>query len=432
MTGYLDAFNIALELAQRMSLLAVSAYLAMRWTWLRESLQAGAGQWERQAVAALFFGLLAMIGTHSGLVVDVAEGSVLNWRPDQGVGMQKPLAIVSFRDMVALSAGLTCGPGCGFGAGLLAGAERFCLGGFTATGAALATALLGLGAGIAKVRRPQDSQRSAGLLLTILAGTLMQKLMVVLFSSAPEDTLMLIKTTFIASTLANLAGVFLFLAVMRELERERLQTVAELRALQAQVEPHFLNNTLNAIKTMIRLDPSQAAQSIVCLARFFSASRPYAMAGSITLTEEMEQLRRYLELQTLCLPEGITLDFHADVPGALGDCRVLPRSLVTLAENCFNHGLRGKTGVFRLSVIARDAGNRVELSLSDNGCGIPPERLALLGKRPVSSRTGSGTALHHLHQCLDLAYRHAARLDLHSKEGEGTRIVISLPKRTQP
>ncbi|NOS74899.1 MAG: hypothetical protein HOP36_10270, partial [Methyloglobulus sp.] len=143
--GYLDtntwlhSFNIAIELLQRLSVLSVAAYVAMRWTWLREALHGASKYWRHRLIAAVFFGVLAIIGSHSGVILDLEHGNVVNWRPVPATGLQKSQAIVAFRDLTVMVAGLTCGIWGGLGAGLLAGFDRYFMGGFVGLGAALAT-----------------------------------------------------------------------------------------------------------------------------------------------------------------------------------------------------------------------------------------------------------------------------------------------------
>ncbi len=140
----------------------------------------------------------------------------------------------------------------------------------------------------------------------------------------------------------------------------------------------------------------------------------------------------YLELQRLCLSDSLSLELSKDIPNDLLVYYIPTRCIETLVENAFTHGLQGKTGGLQLSVTGKDIGKTMEITICDNGCGIAPERLAQLGTQTVSSRTGSGSALHHLSQCLASVFSSRARLSIHSQVGKGTRIVLTLPKRSKP
>lgn len=408
----------------------------MRWPLLREALQSNALQWRQGFIATLFFGVLAILGTHSGVVLDMEHHNILNWRQIQQMGLQKSQASVSFRYPILMVAGLTCGPWCGFGAGVLSGIDRYFVGGepARALGAAVATLLLGLGSGFAKRYWQQYGGSMKGTLIVILLGTVLEKIVLILFTfnSSYESTINLYKATLIPSTLSNIFGALLLLSIMKVLERERLESAAELRALQAQVEPHFLYNTLNAIKGLITKDPIKAKNSIVSLSKFFRTTHPYAAVSSITLKKEIEHLHQYLELQKLCLSDSLSLEFSQEISSDLLAYYIPARSIETLAENVFTHGLLGKNGLLKLSVVTKNIGKMMEISISDNGCGIAPERLAILGTQTVSSRTGSGSALHLLSQCLASIFYTNAKLDIYSQEGKGTRIVLTLPKRSKP
>lgn len=429
---WLHGFNITIELLQRLSVLSVAAYVAMRWTWLREALHGASKYWRHRLIAAVFFGVLAIIGSHSGVILDLEHGNVVNWRPAPATGLQKSQAIVAFRDLTVMVAGLTCGIWGGLGAGLLAGFDRYFMGGFVGLGAALATVLVGLGSGWAMQCWPGWSKSLKGTVTIILTGTLLQKVVILVFSQNFDDTLTLVETTFVASILSNLLGALLFLAIMQELERERLLATAELRALQAQVDPHFLNGTLTSIRYFTNNNPTLAAQSVSKLAEFFRTTRDYAAANSITLNQELEHLKHYVDLRKLWLPQGINLDFRVDIPPGMGAFCIPPRSIETLVENIFTHGLRGQSGILEIRVIVRAINDKMTISIMDNGCGIAPERLADLGKRIVDSPKGTGNALYQLQQCLALAFNGLAKMLIESQPGKGTHIVLTIPKRSRP
>ena len=224
------------------------------------------------------------------------------------------------------------GPWVGLGAGLIAGVERYWLGGFVGFASGLATVVLGLGAGLARQFSP-SGLRLQGILVVVLAGSAIQKAMIVMLSVPQDVAIATIKETVIPEVAANCIGCLLFLSVMQDLERERLKAQAqqaELRALRAQIEPHFINNTLNAIKALIRRSPQQASEYIVKLARFLDETRQTATVNSISLGQELEQLENYLDFQQLRFPGAFS--FRRDIPAALLACQIPPRCLLTLAR----------------------------------------------------------------------------------------------------
>jgi two-component system sensor histidine kinase LytS len=411
----------------------VVKYLAIRLKWFRRAMRGVAAHWRSRLITALFFGGLAIIGTHSGIVLDVSKnGLVIDNLSKLPAGLAYLQVILSFRDMMVLSAGLAAGPWVGLGAGLIAGSERYLLGGFVGFASGLSTVLLGLGAGVArqlwpKATRPQDT------LAIVLVGTAIQKLLIVLLSHPQAVAIATIRETIIPETAVNCLGCLLFLSVMKDLESDRLTAQAqqaELRALRAQIEPHFINNTLNAIKALIRHDPEQASEYVVKLARFLDETRQMAKTNSISLGQELAQLQSYLDFQQLRFPNAFS--FKHDAPVNLLDCQIPPRCLLTLAENALLHGMRGNTGHFIIQLTCTDVANALALHFADNGCGMSSQRLEALGKQPVSSERGSGNGLLQLHESLKLAFYSAAKMEIRSQEGIGTEVTLLLPKRGKP
>ncbi|NOU23737.1 MAG: histidine kinase [Methyloglobulus sp.] len=427
--------NNTIELLPRVCVAMIAAYVAMRITALRRALNGTHKRWQYRVITVFFFGLLAIIGTHSGLRVDIHQGgAIINWTTS-GVSfsLQPSHAIIGFRDLMVLTAGLFGGPWGGFCAGLLAGADRFFMGGFAGTVSAIATVLQGLGAGLSRQFWPQWTTTAKGILIISLLGTLLQKLLLFTFVQPHADAIALVRETVIPVLLVNSLGCLLFMVVMKDLERDRLKIEAqraELRALHAQVEPHFLNNTLNAIHTLIGINPNTAADYVVKLARFLDNTRKNAGANSITLGQELSQLRQYMAFQNLRFPDKF--HFHDEIPVCLSDFRIPPRSLQTLVENALIHGMRGLKKTMAITLTGEDNGQAMRLSIIDNGCGIAPGRLQELCKSPVQSEQGSGNALHQMNQSLNLAFNGRAKLDIQSQLGKGTKVILTLPKRSEP
>ncbi|MFA6163346.1 MAG: LytS/YhcK type 5TM receptor domain-containing protein, partial [Methylobacter sp.] len=123
-------FDETVQLVQRLFVVVVAAFISIRFEWLRQALHGGVLKWRYRVPAICVFGLLAIVGTHSGILIDAHKGwpsiDLLAEIPAKLDGHQ---AIVGFRDTMILVSGLIGGPWVGFGTGLLAGAERYQLGG---------------------------------------------------------------------------------------------------------------------------------------------------------------------------------------------------------------------------------------------------------------------------------------------------------------
>jgi LytS/YehU family sensor histidine kinase len=424
--------NNALELLQRVCVVMMAAFVSMRVSFLRRALSNINTCWQYQLCTAVFFGLLAIIGTHSGLIIDVhQDGNIIDWASSFTAPLKQSYAIIGFRDLLVLAAGLFGGPWIGLGAGLLAGWERYQLGGFAGTVSAAATILQGLGAGLSRQFWPKWTTTVKGVLVVSILGTCLQKIMLFSFIQPHADAIALVRETLVPVLVVNSLGCLLFFMVMKDLDSDRLKLdkqQAELRALHAQVEPHFLNNTFNAIQTLISFDPKSASEFVVKLAKFMDITRQTASANSIPLADELAQLKYYLDFQSLRFPGRFS--FHADVPASLMAYHIAPRSLQTLAENALIHGRRGKEGTLDIRIKATDNGKFLQLCLQDNGSGISPERLEQLGKQIVKSDRGGGSALYQMRESLNLAFGGSATLDIHSQLGIATKVILTLPKRS--
>jgi LytS/YehU family sensor histidine kinase len=429
---FVDLLNNALELLERVCVVLMVAFVSMRVTFLRRALSNVNACWQYQLCTAVFFGVLAVIGTHSGLIVDINQGGkIIEW-VSGFKAIEDSYAIFGFRDLLIQAAGLFGGPWVGLGAGLLAGWERYDVGGFAGIGGGAATVLQGLSAGLARRFWPEWTVTIKGVLIVSILSTCLQQLVLLCLIESHANAVALVKNLFPLILPVNSLGCLLFFMVIKDLDSDRLKLQAqqsELRALHAQIEPHFLNNTLNAIQTLIRKDPNTAAEYVAKLARFMDSTRQTACANAIPLAEEVAQLKYYLDFQSLRFPGKLRL--MVEIPDNLMGCYILPRSLQTLAENTLLHGRRGKEGLLEITLKAADHGDSLQLSVQDNGCGISPERLEQLGKQIVQSDRGGGSALYQMCESLNLAFDGRAALEIRSQLGINTVVLLTLPKRSK-
>jgi LytS/YehU family sensor histidine kinase len=430
----LDWLDNTAQLSQRVCVVLMAAYVSIRMDWLRQALRGDSRRWRNRLVSATFFGIFAIIGTHSGLLLDVHHvDKHITWPAALSDAVNHSQAVIGFRDLMVLAAGLTGGPWVGLGAGFLAGFERYLLGGLAGNASAFATVMQGLWAGLVFQYRPHWATSITGAGITALIGTAMQKLILLAWVEPQADALILASETALPVAVVNTLGVLLFLFVMQDLERDRLKIQAqqaELRALTAQIEPHFMNNTLNAIKALIRRDPEVASQYVVKLARFMDDTRRDAGANSISLQQELAQVERYLDFQALRFPDAFHI--QRNISPQLLNCQLPPRCLQTLAENALLHGMQGQTGALKINITGEDHGDTFTVRVRDSGIGIPARRLAELGKRPLDSPDGNGSALYHLRQTLKLTFPRQSAMTINSREGLGTEVILTLPKRTTP
>lgn len=205
-------------------------------------------------------------------------------------------------------------------------------------------------------------------------------------------------------------------------EKQRRQT--ELALLQAQINPHFLYNTMDTIIWLIESgDISKAVTMIYSLSNFFrfSLSRGQSI---ITLAEEEQHIRSYLEIQQVRYRD--LMEYEIDIPSELKQYTLPKLTLQPLVENALYHGIKMKRrkGSIRVSAAARDG--KIFLAVKDDGTGMTEERLLAL-RESLTDGGREGFGLRTVHQRLQILFGKEYGLTLQSVEGEGTTITVTIP-----
>jgi LytS/YehU family sensor histidine kinase len=201
---------------------------------------------------------------------------------------------------------------------------------------------------------------------------------------------------------------------------EKELTVAKLSLLHAQVEPHFLYNTLGSAQYLIRSEPERADQMLGHLIRYLRHSLPRAEDTPSTLGEELERAKAYLEI--LKIRMGDRLNMHIDVADYLYTVPFPPMMLQTLVENAIKHGLEPKPGGGTIWILARTFGGRtdgsVSVTVADDGRGFGAEE---------GSTDGTGIGLNNVRERLRLAYGDAASFAIGGNFPAGVAATITVP-----
>jgi len=190
-------------------------------------------------------------------------------------------------------------------------------------------------------------------------------------------------------------------------------TVARLNLLQAQVEPHFLYNTLANAQVLARTDPPRAEEMLGHLIQYLRRSLPREHDGPSTLGEELERTRAYLEI--LKIRMGARLSLQIDVPDALKAVPLPSMMLQTLVENAIKHGLEPKPGGGTIWILARRMDDQVTVTVADDGQGFG------------GSSSGTGIGLKNLRERLRLTYGGQAGFSLVSNFPSGAAATLTLP-----
>ncbi len=231
--------------------------------------------------------------------------------------------------------------------------------------------------------------------------------------------------------LANgLAHLFSNQIELSELDNQRkLAQEAEIRALQSQINPHFLFNTLNTIRSYMRTDIDTARRLMVKLAEFLRKNMNPA-TEDLPLATEIEHCKTYIEIEAARFDDRVKAHFTID--NAALDCRVPPLILQPLVENALKHGILPKEFGGELLVTAHRENGNLLISVADNGVGMPAEILSGLfsGAGAASgepSESGSGIALKNINARLVALYGASHALTITSAPEKGTVISFTVP-----
>jgi len=199
-------------------------------------------------------------------------------------------------------------------------------------------------------------------------------------------------------------------------------TEARLQALQAQVEPHFLYNTLANVQALTEVDPAQANQMTGHLIQYLRSSLPKMRENTSTVGQEIELVRAYLNI--LKMRMGDRLAFDIDCPADLNSISFPPMMLPSLVENAIKHGLEPQREGGRIDVIVQRVltatGERIRVTVRDTGRGLTD----------APTQAGGGVGLTNIRERLIAIYGDAGKLTLESNEPKGVVASIEVPVET--
>ena len=216
-------------------------------------------------------------------------------------------------------------------------------------------------------------------------------------------------------------------------EQENLKK-AELRALQAQINPHFLYNTLDTIIWMAESKKTdQVVELVTALSNFFRISLSKGMDW-ITIGEEVERVRNYLTIQKMRYRD--ILDFNIAVDKDVEENTILKLILQPLVENALYHGIKNKRQGGTITVRARRKNaDEILLEVADDGIGFTPQKLAQL-RAELNDDSGeikmeSGFGIGNVNNRIGLYYGRQYGLSIHSEYNTGTRVTLVIPAKTE-
>jgi sensor histidine kinase YesM len=199
-------------------------------------------------------------------------------------------------------------------------------------------------------------------------------------------------------------------AERHQLERNVLE--ARLQLLQAQVEPHFLFNTLANVQHLVETDTKAAATMLESLIQYLRAAMPQMREGATNLGREIDMARAYLEIHRVRM--GKRLDYRIEVPETLRARSFPPMMLISLVENAVKHGVDPCCDCGTITIRAADGDGWLTVSVADTGQGVKTSK-------------GGGVGLVNIRERLKALYGVSARLVLEENVPHGVVAVIEVP-----
>ncbi|ASK61005.1 sensor histidine kinase [Virgibacillus phasianinus] len=210
----------------------------------------------------------------------------------------------------------------------------------------------------------------------------------------------------------------------------QLMKEAEIKALQAQVSPHFLFNALNTIVSLVRIDPDKARKLLISLSRYFRKNLESSTHPMTTLSQEFEHVNAYLSIEKERFIEKMEVFYEVEDEKVMGH-KIPTMTLQPLVENALKHGMKGLTMKGTITISVQKQGPGVLVTVKDNGKGIRKERMNELLHKPISSETGTGIGLYNVNRRLEMMFGKGSMLDIRSSEGKGTAVRFYLSSESK-
>ncbi|MXQ48955.1 sensor histidine kinase [Streptococcus pneumoniae] len=202
---------------------------------------------------------------------------------------------------------------------------------------------------------------------------------------------------------------------------------AEIKSLQAQVNPHFLFNAINTISALMRIDSEKARHLLLQLGHYFRSNIKSTRQNVISVEDELAHLQAYLSIEQARFPDRYQIDI--DVSEDLYQSGIPPFVIQILVENALKHAFAGRKNNNHVWVhLSQTNQEQLSLEVCDNGLGISKELKDKLGKEVVPSQRGTGSALENLNRRLVSLYGDSAQFTIESDQS-GTCFKMILPNR---
>jgi two-component system LytT family sensor kinase len=332
--------------------------------------------------------------------------------------------LLNERIVAVCAAGLIAGPWVGLAVGIFVTWLAVAYHGLPL--GSIATSMLcgGLVGGLLYRWRPKLAQHPlTGFCLT-LAVSLLRTGLIFFFAPHSPAALHRIEDIGMAPVLQGL-GTALILAIVEQVRDHDVQlratASADVRALQARMNPHFLFNALNALAALATVAPREVPRAAGRLRQFLRASFDQEERAFVLWEEELAVVRAYLDIESLRL--GDQLNVEQTIDPALLTALIPPFSLQPLVENAVQHGLNSSPRAGRLQLVVRPRGPSLEMSVSDDGRGVPSTEVEHI----FFAERARVHALVLLRRRLQGLYGRSFQLEVRSEIREGTTVTVRIP-----
>lgn len=206
----------------------------------------------------------------------------------------------------------------------------------------------------------------------------------------------------------------------------QLAKEAEVKALQAQISPHFLFNTMNVITSLIRIDPAKARMLLVSLSHFLRQNLNATTVSMTTLEQELAHVKAYLSIEEARFVEKLKVTYEIE-DNAL-PVKIPPLTLQPIVENAVKHGIKNMDQDCQIHIDIHKGVKSTFVTVRDNGQGMSKERISQLGKQIIDSETGSGIALFNVNRRLTMNFGEESSLRIDSEPEKGTKVSFTIPQ----
>jgi two-component system, LytTR family, sensor histidine kinase LytS len=205
----------------------------------------------------------------------------------------------------------------------------------------------------------------------------------------------------------------------------QLAREAEIKALQAQISPHFLFNSLNTILSLVRIDPAKARRLLVSLSHFLRQNLSATTQNMTLLEQELRHVKAYLAIEETRFVDKLTVIYDIDEEALTR--QIPPLTLQPIVENAIKHGFKNKDSNCHVKITIQKRLESVYVEVEDNGHGMTEERANQICKTPIDSQTGNGVALYNVNRRLSIMFGEGSALSIRSEHNKGTVISFSVP-----